>query len=400
MADGKKIALGLCSSISIYKGCEIIRLLQKQGVEVQAVMTRNATRLISPRLIAALTGDRVYVDPYEEPPSERIDHVAMAKDLRCLLIAPATANMIGKLASGVADDFLSTLYLVVRCPVLVAPAMNENMYLHRRTQDNIRNLKAAGIKFVEPEEGYLACKDLGVGRLAPPEVIVGRVLDLMKTSRSLEGRTVCVTAGPTKEPLDPVRFLSNRSTGRMGFEMAEAAARRGARVILIAGPTHLPPPGGLEFRRVESAENMYRAVWDVYDQADIFVLAAAVSDLTFPEASPQKIKKVSVGDSLSIAKTKDILKSLGENKKDKFLVGFAAETEDVEANAREKLKAKNCDLIVANNVSDPGIGFASDHNRISLYSAEGLLGRTQTAGKAEIAGYIWDIIEERLGKKA
>ena len=367
MGDVKRVALGLCSSISIYKGCEIIRLLQKKAVSVQAVMTRNATHLISPRLIAALTGSRVYIDPFEESPSERIDHVAMARDIGCLLIAPSTANMIGKLASGVADDFLSTLYLVARCPVLIAPAMNENMYLHRRTQENIRTLKAAGVKFVSPGEGYLACGDEGWGRLADPEDIVARTLTLLKSSVSLEGKTVLVTAGPTREPLDPVRFLSNRSSGKMGYEMAEAAARRGAEVILISGPTELSPPAGVQVRKTESAADMKNAVWNAYERADIIVMTAAVSDITFPAYSPQKIKKNRLGESLPIDRTEDILKSLGEKKGGRFLVGFAAETEDVEACARTKLEAKNCDLMVANDVSDREIGFGSDLNRVTVF---------------------------------
>jgi len=398
-AKMEKIALGVCSSISIYKSCEVIRIFQKKGFQIQVVMTRNAASLISPVLFRAITGHDIFIDLFREETSEKIPHIALAKKISLLLIAPATANMIGKLAVGVADDFLSTLYMAVKCPVLIAPAMNEAMYLHRQTQKNIRKLKAFGVKFVEPEKGYLACKDKGWGRLASPEIIVEEGLKLLKRSRSLKGRTVIITAGPTREFLDPVRFLSNLSSGKMGYEIAEEAMRRGAEVILISGPGNIIPPPGAEFISIQTADEMEDKVAKHFNKADIIIMAAAVSDLRFAERSSQKIKKQALLDEVKLARTQDILEKLGKGKGKKIIIGFAAETDNIEDNARKKMKQKNLDLIVTNDVSKEGIGFESDLNQVGIIFPNGRMIHTEKKSKLEISQIILDEIEGIIGNK-
>ncbi|UCC39131.1 MAG: bifunctional phosphopantothenoylcysteine decarboxylase/phosphopantothenate--cysteine ligase CoaBC [Candidatus Aminicenantes bacterium] len=395
-----KIALGVCSSISIYKACEIIRLFQKKKYQVQVIMTKNASRLVSPLLFSSLSGQNVLIDPFEEEHSEKIAHVNLSREISLLVVAPCTANMIGKFASGVADDFLSTFYLTVKCPVIVAPAMNEAMYLHHQTQLNMKKLQILGVKFVEPEEGYLACQEEGWGRLAAPEKIVEAALRLIQRSESLKGKTVLVTAGPTREFLDPVRFLSNRSSGKMGYEIAEEALRRGARVILISGPTHIFPPQRVEFRQVQTAQEMEKEVVKNYPKADIVIMAAAVSNFKFARMLPQKIKKQEFEEKVKLAPTQDILKKLGKKKGKKVLVGFAAETENVVDNAIRKIKEKNLDLIVANDVSAEGIGFESDLNQVSIVFPDGRVVPTEKRSKLEISQRVLDTIEGIIGKKS
>lgn len=394
----RKIALGICSSISIYKACEIVRGLQKGACEVQVIMTENAARLVSPLLFSALTARRVLVDLFGEEGSEEIGHVELAKEANLLLVAPATANIIGKFASGVADDFLSTFYLAARCPVLVAPAMNEAMYLHRQTQLNMKKLKSQGIRFVEPEKGYLACQEEGWGRLAPVERIISEALKLINRSQSLEGKTILVTAGPTREYLDPVRFLSNPSSGKMGFELAGEALRRGAEVILISGPTHITPPPGVRMEWVQTAEEMEKAVERNLHRADIVIMAAAVSDFKFSNPSSKKIKKRQMSRSIHLVETPDILKKIGQRKGEKILVGFAAETENMEENALKKLKEKHLDLVVANDVSKKDIGFGSDYNQVKLVFSDGKVVRSGKKSKFEISQMILDKIEKKVGK--
>jgi phosphopantothenoylcysteine decarboxylase/phosphopantothenate--cysteine ligase len=394
------IALGVCSSISIYKACEIIRGFQEKNFQVQVIMTKNATRLICPLLFSSLSGQKALVDPFDEQESAKIAHVTLARELSLLLVAPATANIIGKFASGVADDFLSTFYTVVKCPVLIAPAMNEAMYLHPKTQENIRKLKSLGARFVEPEKGYLACGEEGWGRLAAPQKIVEESLKLIRKSESLKGKTVLVTAGPTREFLDPVRFLSNRSSGKMGYELAEEALRRGAEVILISGPTHLFPPPQASLKKVQTAQEMKEQVLKHFGQADIVIMAAAVSDFRFAQSFPQKIKKEKIGKEVRMVPTEDILRKVGEKKEKKVLVGFAAETENVLKNAAKKMREKKLDLIVANDVSAEGIGFESDFNQVVIISPDGKKVETGRMSKLEISRIILDRIEERLGKKS
>ena len=394
------IALGVSSSVSIYKSCEIIRGFQDRKAQVQVIMTRNASRLISPLLFSALSGQEVIVDPFEDKQSAKIAHVTLAKDISLLVVAPATANIIGKFAGGIADDFLSTFYTAVKCPILIAPAMNEAMYLHRQTQQNIRKLKEVGVQFVEPEAGYLACKDTGWGRLAPPGKIVEEGLRLIQKSQSLKGQTVLVTAGPTREFLDPVRFITNRSSGKMGYELAEEALRRGAEVILVSGPTRLFPPPDAKLREVQTAEDMKKEVLEHFSKTDVVIMTAAVSDFKFEESASGKIKKEKLGGNIKIVPTPDVLKELGRKKGQKVLVGFAAETENVVDNALKKLKDKKLDLIVANDVTAEGVGFESDFNQVSVVSPDGRSVQTEKMTKVEISQVIMDKIEEIVGKKS
>jgi len=394
----KKIALGVSSSIGIYKACEVLRGFQKSGLQVQVVMTRNATRLISPLLFSGLSGFDTIVDLFDEPAARTIGHVSLAKEISLLCVAPATANILGKFGNGVADDFLSTLFLAVRCPVLVAPAMNEAMYLHPRTQANIAGLRALGVEFVEPDQGYLACGDEGWGRLAEPEKIVREGLTLVGRTESLKGKTVLVTAGPTREFMDPVRFLSNPSSGKMGYELAAEALGRGARVVLVSGPSALLPPAGAEFHSVTTAAEMKRAVLGAFPKADVALMAAAVSDFRFKEVRPAKTKKNDVPGAVEIEQTEDILALLGKKKKRQVLVGFAAETGDLLRNAREKMSAKNADLMVANTVGE-GRGFGSDENQVRIIQPSGRVRATPRLSKREISRIIFDEIEAVLEKE-
>jgi phosphopantothenoylcysteine decarboxylase/phosphopantothenate--cysteine ligase len=395
----KKIVIGICSSISIYKACEIVREFQKASFEVQVIMTKNAARLVSPLLFSALTGRRVPVDLFEQEGSEEIGHIELAKQASLLLVAPATANILGKFASGVADDFLSTIYLAFKGPVLVAPAMNEAMYLHKQTQTNVKKLRSQGVCFVEPEKGYLACQDEGWGRLAPVDRIVSEALKLIGKSQSLEGKTVLVTAGPTREHLDPVRFLSNPASGKMGFELAGEALRRGAEVILVSGPTHVTPLPGVRVKWILTAEEMGKEVERYFPKSDIIIMAAAVSDFKFSSSSSQKIKKQKMSRTIHLVETPDILKKTAQRKGDRFLVGFAAETQNMEENARRKLKEKSLDLIVANDVSKKGIGFGSDFNRVWLFFSDGKILCSGKKSKFEISQMILDEIEGRIGRR-
>ncbi|NTV80417.1 MAG: bifunctional phosphopantothenoylcysteine decarboxylase/phosphopantothenate--cysteine ligase CoaBC [Candidatus Aminicenantes bacterium] len=395
----KTVALGVSSSIGIYKACEVLRGFQKAGVEVRVVMTPNAARLISPLLFSSLAGTRTIVDLFEEPEARTIQHVALAKEISLLCVAPATANVIGKFAGGVADDFLTTLFLATRAPVLVAPAMNEAMVLHPRTQANIARLRALGVEFVEPAKGYLACGDQGWGRLAEPEAIVREGLRILGRTESLKGKTVLVTAGPTREPLDPVRFLSNPSSGKMGYELAREAVARGAKTILVSGPTALIPPAGARTELVGTAAEMEKACLKAFPKADIVVMAAAVSDFRFKETRKIKAAKGEVGPSLAVEKTPDILAALGKMKKPgQLLVGFAAETHHILAHARKKLAAKNADLMVANAVGG-GRAFGTDDNAVRIIARKGPVQETGTMSKREASRVIFDRIEAENEKK-
>jgi len=394
-----KIALGVSSSVGLYKACEIVRGFQKAGVAVQVVMTPNAARLISPLLFSSLAGTRTIVDLFEEPETRHIRHIALAKEIALLCVAPATANVIGKFAAGVADDFLSTLFLATSAPVLIAPAMNEGMYLDPKTQANMARLKALGAEFVEAEKGYLACGDTGWGRLAEPEAVVREGLRILARRASLKGRTVLVTAGPTREPLDPVRFLSNPSSGKMGYELAREALARGARTILVSGPTALVAPCEARTEMVVTAAEMERAVLRHFAKADVVIMAAAVSDFRFKSPRARKAAKEEIGGSLPIERTTDILALLGRKKRPgQVLVGFAAETHDVAARARRKMTAKRADLMVANAVGR-GRGFGSDVNAAFIIAPRGPVHETGLLSKRELARVIFDRIEAILEKK-
>jgi phosphopantothenoylcysteine decarboxylase/phosphopantothenate--cysteine ligase len=392
------IALGVSSSISLYKACEILRLLQKEGHAVQTVMTANAARLISPRLFSSLSGRRTIIGMFDDPEPDKVGHIALAREIALLCVAPATANILAKFAAGVADDFLSTLYLAVTCPVLVAPAMNQAMYLHPQTQANLQTLRARGVEVVEPGRGYLACGDEGWGRLAGVEQVVRAAGDLIRRSESLKGRTVIVSAGPTREYLDPVRYLSNRSSGRMGYALAAEALSRGARTVLVSGPSALSPPVGAEVVGVETAAGMEEEILKRFDGADIVIMAAAVSDFRFARPSASKIKKTDLPEAVPLVRNPDILAGLGARKTRQVLVGFAAETEDLVGRGRRKLRDKNCDLIVANDVSREGVGFDSDENAVVLIDGRGEVS-LERMSKRLVSRHILDRVEASLGQK-
>ncbi len=388
----KKIALGVCSSISIYKACEIIRLFQSEGYGVRVIMTEKATRFINPYLFTSLTGERTITELFDDR-QRPIEHISLVDEVSLLLVAPATANIIGKMASGVADDFLSTFYLSVRCPVLVAPAMNEAMFLHPRTQDNIKKLKAEGVEFVDPESGYLACGKRGPGRLASPEIIVNQALRLIRRKEIFKDKVVLVTAGPTREFLDPVRFLSNPSSGKMGYELAREAYQLGAEVILISGPVSLEPPSGVYLEKVVTAEEMRQAVLKHYSQADLVIMAAAVADFRFKKILDSKVRKTSFDTVLEIEKTPDILEELGHAKTKQLLVGFAAETSQLIEKAAEKMHRKKLDLMVANDVSGPGLGFGSEENEVWLLWPDGRSRKIPRMSKRQLSREIFLEIE-------
>jgi phosphopantothenoylcysteine decarboxylase/phosphopantothenate--cysteine ligase len=391
-----KIALGVTGGIAAYKAAEIVRLLQDRGIRVQVVMTRAAQEFVRPLTFAALSGEKVITGMFS--PSDHgeqtsnidaaIEHIAVAQSIDALLVAPATADTLAHFAQGIASDFLTTLYLATTAPVVVAPAMNVNMWNHPATQANLEILRKRGVKIVEPGAGYLACGMVGAGRLAENEAIVTAVLETLGASQDLHGETILITAGPTREKIDPVRYLTNRSSGRMGFALAEAALRRGARVLLVSGPTSIMPPGAAELKRVESAEEMRDAVMKLLPQATIVIKTAAVSDYRAKNAAGQKIKRKGPM-TLELESTPDILKELSAKRTSQILVGFAAETENVLENARQKLLAKNLDLIVVNDVSREGVGFDSDRNAVTIIAREEVVDVPETT-KWEVAQRVLD----------
>jgi phosphopantothenoylcysteine decarboxylase/phosphopantothenate--cysteine ligase len=391
-----KIALGVTGGIAAYKAAEIVRLLQDRGIRVQVVMTRAAQEFVRPLTFAALSGEKVITGMFS--PSDHgeqtsnidaaIEHIAVAQAIDALLVAPATADTLAHFAQGIASDFLTTLYLATTAPVVVAPAMNVNMWNHPATQANLEILRKRGVKIVEPGAGYLACGMVGAGRLAENEAIVTAVLEVLGASQDLHGETILITAGPTREKIDPVRYLTNRSSGRMGYALAEAALRRGARVLLVSGPTSITPPGAAEVTRVESAEEMRDAVMKLLPQSTIVIKTAAVSDYRAKNAAGQKIKRKGPM-TLELESTPDILKELSAKRTSQILVGFAAETENVLENARQKLLAKNLDLIVVNDVSREGVGFDSDRNAVTIIAREEVVDVPETT-KWEVAQRVLD----------
>ena len=390
-----RITLGVTGGVAAYKAAELVRRLQQDSFTVQVVMTRGAREFITPLTFAALSGQKVITDLFAESGGEAnlesaIEHIAVAQRTDLLLVAPATADVLAKFARGIADDFLTTLYLASTAPVVVAPAMNVNMWNHAATQENIEVLRARGVKIVDPDEGYLACGMTGAGRLAGQEQIVTAVREKLHFRRDLEGQTVLITAGPTCEDLDPVRYLTNRSSGKMGYAVAEAASRRGARVILVSGPTSLASPTGVERIAIRTAKEMQRAVQEKFPESSIAIFAAAVADYRPVQTSDQKIKRDKQPLTLSLEATPDILASVARNKGDRLVVGFAAETERVAENARKKLNAKNADMIVANDVTREGAGFDHDTNIVTLFARDGRDLPLPRMSKAEVAQRILD----------
>ena len=392
------IAVGVCGGIGAYKSVEVVRGLQKLGHDVVAVMTRSARRFVGELTFEAITRHRVLKSQFEPGANADIEHIALASSLDLLIVAPATANVLGKFANGIADDFLTSLYLATKAPVLVAPAMNTNMLEHAAVQRNLEVLAARGTYFVEPGAGYLACGWIGKGRLAEPADIVRAAEQLLTPSGPLRGKTVIVTAGPTREAIDPVRFVGNRSSGKMGYALAGAARSRGANVVLVSGPTGLQPPPGVELIRVTTATEMRDAVVPRAAHADVVIMAAAVADYAPASASQQKIHKDSDTFTLSLVRTPDILAELGTQRaggKRPLLVGFAAETTDVVASARRKQREKRVDLVVANDVSRTDAGFEVDTNEVTLVSADGEE-TLPLQSKSAIAGEVIQRIEKLL----
>jgi phosphopantothenoylcysteine decarboxylase/phosphopantothenate--cysteine ligase len=394
------IALGVSGGIGAYKAVEIVRGLQKHGHEVVAIMTRSAKRFVGPLTFEAITHRQVISDQWKPGTNADIEHIALASSADLLLVAPATANVIGKFANGIADDFLSSLYLATTAPVLMAPAMNTNMFAHPAVVRNLETLAARGVLFVDPGEGYLACGWIGKGRLAEPADVVDAALRVLRPKGALAGTRILVTAGPTFEDIDPVRFVGNRSSGLMGYAIAAEAARRGARVTLVSGPAKTEPPAVAEVVHVRSAAEMHHAVLSRAAASDVVVMAAAVADYTIATPDAQKIAKRDESLVLTLTRTKDILADLGElpsRRSDRrpVLVGFAAETQDVVSRAREKLNRKGVDLIVANDVSQPGVGFDSATNAVTLVSSDGVE-EVPLQHKAAIASRILDRVEQLL----
>jgi phosphopantothenoylcysteine decarboxylase/phosphopantothenate--cysteine ligase len=393
------IALGVTGGVGAYKAVEVARGLQKRGHDVVAVMTEHARHFVGPLTFEAITRRPVILDQFAAGMNADIEHIALASTIDLLLIAPATANILGKMANGIADDFLSTLYIATRAPVLVAPAMNTQMFAHDSVKANLDRLAARGVRFVEPGEGYLACGWIGKGRLADPDEIVAAAEAVLAPDGPLRGRRILVTAGPTYEDFDPVRYLGNRSSGRMGFAVAAEAMRRGADVALVAGPTTVEPPAVTELVRVRSAQDMYDAVVSRADRVDVVVMAAAVADYAPAARADQKVPKG--GDSLTLVlkKTPDILGELGRRRltspEGPLLVGFAAETERVVAHASAKRDAKHADLIVANDVSRSDAGFAVDDNEVTIVAADGAEA-LPLQSKSRVAAAILDRVERLL----
>ena len=393
-----KVILGVTGCIGAYKSAVVLRLLQKEGFEVLPVMTRAAQQFITPLTLEKLSGHKVVSDLFSDH-TVQIEHISLARQSDLLVVAPATANILAKFAQGIADDFLSMLYLSTTTPVIIAPAMNVEMWHHPATQENLETLRQRGTEIVEPGSGYLACGEEGEGRLAEPEQILEAVLNTFTRKKSLLNKRVLITAGPTIEALDPVRFISNRSSGKMGYALAREAHLRGAQVVLISGPTHLEPPEGVKLVGVRSAAEMAKAVFDHFPDSDVVVMAAAVSDFTPASVSSEKLKKENVEPVIQLEETVDILKELGQRKEGQYLVGFAAESGPVREEARKKLQEKGLDLIVGNDISREDQGFQSEFNQVLLIDCEGKEEELPRLPKTDIAAILWDRIQQRESER-
>lgn len=398
MLEGKKILLGVSGGIAAYKMANVASMLMKQHADVHVVMTENATKFITKETFEVLTKNKVYVDTFDETPDDpvHVPHISLGTGADLILIAPATADIIGKIANGIADDMLSTVVLPARCPVLVCPSMNVYMLENPIVQDNIEKLKRFGYEIVEPAEGYLACGYEGKGKLPDEAYLVERILYSVACEKDLAGKHVVVSAGPTEEPLDPIRVITNHSSGKMGYALARAAALRGAKVTLVSGPTALDTPYGVEKISVHTAEEMYRAVTSAAETADIVVMAAAVADYTPATVADQKIKKSDGDMSIPLKRTKDILLSLGQNKKKgQFICGFSMETENLLENSSAKLAKKNADMICANSLTQEGAGYQVDTNILSLITKDGIE-QLPLLSKLEASHRIFDVILNRM----
>ncbi len=398
MLKGKCFVIGVTGGIAAYRALDLASGLVKAGAEVHVIMTAGAQQFVRPLAFESISHNRVHVDTFETPPGWRYPHLELARQADMAVIVPATANIIAKVACGIADDLLTTTVLAMGCPVLVCPAMNVHMYLNQVVQDNLKRLRRMGFYVVDPAVGSQACGDEGPGRLADVAVILEKIKEVLEPKKELAQRAVLVTAGGTREPIDPVRYVGNRSSGKMGYALAETAARRGAEVYLVSAPTGLTAPDGVQVINVETAEQMRQAVLELYPRMDVVIKAAAVADYRPRAAAVQKIKKNESSLVLELEKTTDILAELGRQKNHQLLVGFAAETEDLINNARDKINKKNLDLLVANDVTQPGAGFGSDTNLVQILYPDGTVEPQPVMDKLALSEVIWDKVQQLMVK--
>ena len=400
MLKNKTVVIGVSGGIAVYKACDIVSRLKKLNANVHVIMTNNATEFVTPLTFQSLSQNYVVNDMFEEPKTWDVEHISLAKKADVFLIAPATANVIGKIANGICDDMLTTTVMATTGKVLIAPAMNTNMYRNPILQRNITILKELGYNFVNPESGRLACGDVGEGKLAQPEVIVNEVVNLLTDKeKDLQGQKIMITAGPTVESIDPVRYLTNRSTGKMGYAIAKQAANRGAEVTLVSGPTNIAPPSNIKkLIKIESAKDMYNAIIENFDDNQVIIKSAAVADYKPKTYSDKKIKKNDDDLVIKLDRNKDIAYELGKIKKDKILVGFAAETNDIIENAKGKIQKKNFDFIVANDLTEEGAGFGTDTNIVKIIDKEGNINKYPQMKKDEVANVILDKVKSLLKK--
>lgn len=399
MLKDKTVVIGVCGGIAVYKACDLVSKLKKTGVNVHVIMTKSATEFVAPLTFQTLSQNYVVEDIFESPKTWDVEHISLAKKADVFVLAPATANVIGKVANGIADDMLTTTIMATKAKVLIAPAMNTNMYENPVVQRNIQTLKDLDYKFVEPESGRLACGDIGSGKLASVDTIFNSIIELLEIKKDLEGTSMIITAGPTVESIDPVRYITNRSTGKMGYSIAKKAIERGADVTLVSGPTNIVPPQNLKkFIQIESAEDMYNAVLENMDENQVIIKSAAVADYRPKEYSDNKIKKSDDDLSIRLDRTKDIALELGKIKDNKILVGFAAETNDLLENAKNKIQKKNLDFIVANDLTQDGAGFGVDTNIVKIIDREGVVQEHPKMKKEEVADVILDKIKTLLNK--
>lgn len=395
MLKGKSILLGVTGSIAAYKITGLITALRRLNAEVNVIMTKNATEIITPLTMERLSGNRCIVDTFDKNVQYSVKHISLAESADLVMIAPATANVIGKIACGIADDMLTTTVMACKCPIYISPAMNTNMFENPIVQDNISRLKTFGYKIIEPAVGWLACGSVGAGKMPDPEVLLDYIINELGHKKDMLGKRVLVTAGATCEAIDPVRYITNHSTGKMGFAIAAACARRGAEVTLVKAETTAPVPRFVNVKEVKSAEEMFNVVRDNFENNDIVIKAAAVADYTPVKTADNKIKKTEGELNIELKRTKDILKWLGEHKKSQYLCGFSMETQNLVENSQKKLKEKNADMIVANNLKVEGAGFGTDTNVVTLITKDGSV-ELPKMSKDEVADRILDKIMESM----
>lgn len=393
------VLLGVTGGIAAYKACDIVSGLKKINANVDVIMTKSATELVSPNTFQALSKNAVITDIFNTPRYWNIEHISLAQKAHVLLVAPATANIIGKVANGIADDMLSTTIMASTAKVIFAPAMNEKMYENKIVQQNIEKLISLGYQFIEPESGRLACGDIGIGKLADTNEIIRFIVNIVKSDGDLKGKKILITAGPTREIIDPVRFISNYSTGKMGYSLAEAASARGAEVILISGPTNLRTPPGVKLIKINTALEMYDSVMDNFKEQNIIIKSASVSDYRPEAISEHKIKKNKGNLNLTLVKNPDILYELGKIKGDRMLIGFAAESDNIVKNAKDKMLGKNLDFIVANDITEEGAGFGTDTNIVTIVDIDGKIEKIEKSSKVDIAHRILDKAKQMLEMK-